>query len=329
MYHKATTLTEFIINEERKLEDTTGTFTLLLTTLENAIKVIASHIKKTGLVDIIGSAGSMNSYGEEVQRLDEFSNRLLIDTLLESGLVYAIGSEELEEPIFADNMRGDYVVFFDPLDGSGNISTNVSMGSIFSIYKAPPPAVRVKDVHRQKEILKKGKEQVAAGYALYGSSVMFVYSAGSSVNGFTLDPSIGSFLLSHPNMAIPEEGKIYSINEGMSEGLDSGHKNYLKEVKKEDYKLRYIACMVADVHRTLISGGIFIYPANKKDKNGKLRLMFEVNPMSYLVEQAGGKAVGKNGKSPLSFLPEKVSERFPVALGSIKEVEKYMSFFKK
>lgn len=327
MYHKVTTLTEFIINEERKIDTATGSFTLLLTILENSTKIIASHIKKTGLVDILGAAGGMNSYGEEVQKLDEFTNRLMIDTLLESGLVYAVGSEELEEPIFADNSRGDYVVFFDPLDGSGNISTNVSMGTIFSIYKAPSLTTRSKDIHKQKEILRKGSEQLAAGYVIYGSSVMFVYSAGHGVNGFTLDPSIGSFLLSHPNIVIPEEGKIYSINEGMHESLDAGHKNYLKRVKKEGYKLRYIGCMVSDVHRTLISGGIFIYPATEKAKEGKLRLLFEVNPMSFLLEQAGGKAVTSKGESPLNHAPEKVSERSPIALGSSKEVEKYLASF--
>lgn len=328
MYHKVTTLTEFILSEEKKVPDATGSFTLLLTILENSIKIIGSHIRKTGLVDILGASGGINTYGEEVQKLDEFANMLLIDTLIDSGLVYAVGSEELEKPIFSNNLRGDYVVFFDPLDGSSNISTNASMGSIFSIYKAPPLNKRLGSKQTEKEILFKGSNQIAAGYALYGSSIMFVYTAGEGVNGFTLDPSIGSFLLSNPNMRVPEEGKIYSINEGLYELLDSGNKKYLDGLKKDEYRTRYIACMVADVHRILLQGGIFIYPQNKKDKNGKLRLIYEVNPMSYIIEQAGGKSVGLDNKSPLVFSPKNISERQPVALGSKKEVERYVKYFK-
>ena len=328
MYHKVTTLTEFILNEEKKVEDATGSFTILLTILENSVKIIGSHIRKTGLVDILGAAGGINTYGEEVQKLDEYANKLLIDNLIDSGFVYAVGSEELERPIYSNNLRGDYVVFFDPLDGSSNVAVNAPMGSIFSIYKAPPLDIRVKNTHDDSEILKKGSEQLAAGYALYGSSTMFVYTAGSGVNGFTLDPSIGSFLLSHPNMTMPQEGKIYSINEGLSNSFDAGHKNYLEKIKEDEYKTRYIACMVADIHRILISGGIFLYPQNKKDINGKLRLIYEVNPMSYIIEQAGGKSATSNGKNPLDKKPESISERHPAAMGSKKEVERYLKSFK-
>ncbi len=328
MYHKVTTLTEFILNEEKKIEDATGSFTLLLTILENSVRIIGSHIKKTGLVDILGAAGSINTYGEKVQKLDEYANKLLIDTLINSGLVYAVGSEELEKPIFSDNLRGEYVVFFDPLDGSSNIATNAPMGTIFSIYKAPPLNIRSKDTHDEKELLQKGSKQLAAGYALYGSSIMFVYTAGQGVNGFTLDPSIGSFLLSHPDMRVPTEGKIYSINEGLYDLLDNGHKKYLKDIKKDEYKTRYIACMVADVHRIMISGGIFMYPANTKDINGKLRLMYEVNPMSYIIEQAGGKAVDSKGVNPLKYQPSQISERRPIAMGSKLEIGRYLKFFK-
>lgn len=328
MYHKVTTLTEFLLKKEKSIESATGSFTLLMTLLENSIKIIGSHIKKTGLVDILGATGGINTYGEEVQKLDEYSNKLLIDNLIESGLVYAVGSEELEDPIFSEDSKGEYMVFFDPLDGSGNISTNVSMGTIFSIYKAPPKSVRSKNIRDKNNLLIKGSEQVAAGYALYGSSIMFVYTSGRGVNGFTLDPSIGSFLLSNPNMTVPSEGKIYSINEGLYNLLDDGHKDYLKKIKKDEYRTRYIACMVADVHRILISGGIFIYPQNTKNKNGKLRLMYEVNPMSYIIEQAGGKAVGHKGKSPLDYLPKSISERHPIALGSELEVERYLESFK-
>ena len=328
MYHKVTTLTEFILNEEKKVEDATGSFTLLLTILENSVKIIGSHIRKTGLVDILGAAGGVNTYGEEVQKLDDYANKLLIENLIDSGLVYAVGSEELEKPIFSDNLRGDYVVFFDPLDGSSNISTNASMGTIFSIYKAPALASRLRDNHEDNEILRKGSEQLAAGYALYGASIMFVYTAGQGVNGFTLDPSIGSFLLSNPDMKVPSEGKIYTLNEGLYEFLDEGHKKYLSEIKKDEYKTRYIACMVADVHRILLSGGIFIYPKSKKDENGKLRLMYEVNPMAFLIEQAGGLAVDSDGHNPLKYIPKSISDRHSIALGSKKEVERYLEFRK-
>lgn len=328
MYHKVTTLTEFILNEEKKVDEATGSFTILLTILENSVKIIGSHIRKTGLVDILGAAGGINTYGDEVQKLDDYSNRLLIDNLIDSGFVYAVGSEELEKPVFSDNLRGDYIVFFDPLDGSSNISTNASMGTIFSIYKAPPLSVRAKGKQDEKEVLIKGSKQLAAGYALYGSSTMFVYTAGSGVNGFTLDPSVGSFLLSHPDMKVPEIGNIYSINEGLADLLDEGHKDYLKKIKKDEYRTRYIACMVADVHRILLSGGIFIYPQNIKDKNGKLRLIYEVNPMSYIIEQAGGKAVSIKGKNPLDLTPKSISEKCPIALGSKKEVDKYLESFK-
>lgn len=328
MYHKVTTLTEFILKEEKKVEDATGSFTLLLTILENSVKIIASHIRKTGLVDILGATGGVNAYGEEVQKLDEFANRLLIENLIDSGLVYAVCSEELEKPIFSDNLRGDYVVFFDPLDGSSNVATNASMGSIFSIYKAPSLAERFKENHNEAELLRKGSEQLAAGYSLYGSSVMFVYTAGDGVNGFTLDPSIGSFLLSNPNMKVPQEGKIYTLNEGLYEFLDDGHKKYLSEIKKDEYKTRYIACMVADVHRILMSGGIFIYPKSRKDENGKLRFLYEVSPMSYIVKQAGGMAVDSDGDNPLEYMPKSISDKHSIALGSKKEVERYLEFRK-
>lgn len=328
MYHKVTTLTEFILNEEKKVEDATGSFTLLLTIIENSVKIISSHIRKTGLVDILGSAGGVNTYGEEVQKLDDYANRLLIENLIDSGLVYAVGSEELDKPIYSDSKKADYVVFFDPLDGSSNVATNASMGTIFSIYKAPPLPERFEEKRDDTAILRKGSDQLASGYALYGSSTMFVYTSGQGVNGFTLDPSIGSFLLSNPDMKIPEQGKIYTLNEGLYEFLDEGHKKYLSEIKKDEYKTRYIACMAADVHRILFSGGIFVYPSSKKDENGKLRLIYEVNPMSFLIEQAGGMAVDSDGSNPLKYIPKSISDKHSIALGSKREVERYLKFRK-
>lgn len=315
MYQKVITLTEFILAEERKFKNASGNFTLLLTHIENAAKIIASHIKKSGLVDIIGETGEKNIYKEEVQKLDVFSNQLLVDILSSTGHVGALASEELENPIEIDKRKGEYNVFFDPLDGSSNIDVNINIGTIFSIYR------------NHSTLLQKGGKQVAAGYIIYGSSVMFIYSYGNGVNGFTLDPSIGSFILSHPNIKVPESKSIYSINEGNYELFDDRLKKYLSDLKKGEkpYKARYVGSMVADVHRTLLKGGIFLYPSDSKNQNGKLRLMFEVNPMSYLVKQAGGAATS-NGKNPLAIQPESLEQRVQIALGSTKEIEKLLQY---
>lgn len=315
MYNKITTLTEFVLAEEKEFPQAKGSFTLLMTHIENAAKIIASHVKKSGIVDIMSHTGEKNIYGEDVKKIDEFANKLMTDMLLGSGEVFAVGSEELPDFVYSDNKTGEYVVFFDPLDGSSNIDVNINLGTIFSIY------------HKGSGMFKKGSEQVAAGYFLYGPSVMCVYSAGKGVNGFTLDPSIGSFLLSHPDIKIPASGSIYAINEGNLNLYSEGLKKYLESIKKADkpYSLRYAAAMVADVHRVLLKGGIFMYPANSKAPEGKLRLLFEVNPMSYIVMQAGGKA-SSNKKNPMNILPNSVSQRVPIVLGSKEEVEKYERF---
>jgi fructose-1,6-bisphosphatase I len=312
MFTNVTTLTEFILKEERKFKDATGSFTLLMTHIENAAKIIASHITRSGLVDILGRTGETNVHNEEVQKLDVYSNQLLVDTLIGSGQTYAVASEELKEPVYAKKNIGEYVVFFDPLDGSSNIDVNVNIGTIFSIYR------------KSDSLLQPGRKQVAAGYIMYGPSVMFVYSCGNGVNGFTLDPSIGSFLLSNPDIKIPESKSVYSINEGNAEFFEDKTRQYLESIKKGEkpYKLRYIGTLVADVHRTLMQGGIFLYPPDKKSPNGKLRLMYEVNPMSFLVEQAGGAAIS-NSKSPLDITPSDIHQRVPVALGSKKELNRY------
>lgn len=312
MFTNVTTLTEFILKEERRFKGATGSFTLLMTHIENAAKIIASHITRSGLVDILGRTGEINVQNEEVQKLDVYSNQLLVDTLIGSGQTYAVASEELKEPVYAKKNIGEYVVFFDPLDGSSNIDVNVNIGTIFSIYR------------KSDSLLQPGRKQVAAGYILYGPSVMFVYSCGNGVNGFTLDPSIGSFLLSNPDIKIPESKNVYSINEGNAEFFDDKTRQYLKSIKKGEkpHKLRYIGSMVADIHRTLMQGGIFLYPSDKKNPNGKLRLMYEVNPMSFLVEQAGGAAISNNN-NPLDIVPENIHQRIPVAIGSKNEIMKY------
>ncbi len=312
MFTKPVTLTEHIIKEERLFKNTTGSLTLLLTQIENAGKIIASHVKKSGLVDIMGSAGKTNASGDDVQKLDVFTNELLVNTLLQSGQIYAVMSEELDSPIMAKQNSGNYCVYLDPLDGSGNIDSNVSIGTIFSIY------------HKNSDLLQMGSKQVAAGYILYGSSVMFVYTTGNGVNGFTLDPSIGSFLLSHPNIKIPESGDIYSINEAYFHLFDKSLQTYIKDLKeKKNYKLRYIGTMVADVHRILLKGGIFLNPRNKKNPEGKLRLLYEVNPLSFIVMQAGGLAT--TGEiDPLTIKPTQFTQKTPIAMGSRQVVKDFM-----
>ena len=307
MYQKPTTLTEFILQEEKKHKEATGSFTLLLTHIENVAKIIASHIKKTGLVDIIGTTGAVNASKDEVKKIDEFSNQLMVDTLSKCGQVGVLASEELEEAMLVDK-NGRYNVFFDPLDGSSNIDVGITVGTIFSIY------------HNGDALLQPGKKQVAAGYILYGTSVIFVYTYGDGVNGFTLDPSIGSFLLSHPNIKIPREGNIYSVNESNSKDWDEAVKQYIDSCKEAGYKARYIGSMVADIHRTLIKGGIFLYPTDTRE-----RLMFEVNPLSFVVQQAGGKAVS-DGKNILDIVPKELHQRVPIVLGSPEDVDKYLSY---
>ncbi len=305
------TLTEHILKEERNIPLATGKLTLILNQVAEASKIIASHVKNSGLVNIEGETGEKNIYKEEVQKLDTFSNNLLVDFLTEVGFINMVASEELEKPIFLNN-KGEYSIFFDPLDGSSNIDTNISIGTIFSIYK------------NKDNKLQKGVNQVAAGYILYGSSVMFVYTCNASVNGFTLDPSIGSYLLSHPNIKTPEETFEYSINEGNFNLYDEDVKNYLKSLKEKPYKIRYVASMVADIHRILLKGGIFLYPSDLKQPNGKLRLMFEVNPMSLIIERAGGKVYSKN-QNPLDIQPTDVHQRVPIIMGSKSEVEKFIN----
>jgi len=314
-----TELTRFILEEERKYPDATGSLTLALNTIASACKVIASHVRMAGLVDILGKAGKMNIQGEEVQKLDELSNEILIDYLSDCGEFYALASEELDEPIFPEKGKnGKYVISFDPLDGSSNIDVNVSIGTIFSIHKKVDGTIN--------DFLQEGYKQIAAGYIIYGSSTMLVYSTGNGVNGFTLDPSVGMFLLSHPDIKLPGKGKIYSINEANVNKWDiEGLKEYINALKNEGYTVRYIGSMVADVHRTLIKGGMFGYPSDKKNKNGKLRLLYEASPMAFLIEQAGGKATdGK--KDILRIKATDIHQRTPVFLGSEKEINQLLEF---
>ncbi len=307
-----TTLIQHILREERKILQASGNFTLLLTCLEDAVKIIASKARQNGLINIVGATGKKNAYNEEIQKLDQISNDILINMLSESGQACVLASEELAEPIYLDN-DGDYIVFFDPLDGSSLIETSGVIGTIFSIYKKS-----------DDNILQAGKKQIAAGYIVYGSNTMFVYTSGQGVNGFTFDSSIGSFLLSHSNIQIPQSKKIYSINEGYSNLYDTKLQDYLNSLKNDSYKLRYIGSAVGDVHRILLQGGIFLYPADAKNPNGKERLMFEANPLAFIVEQAGGMAYSINGNT-LEIEPKSIEDQVPLAIGSKNEVEKYIN----
>jgi fructose-1,6-bisphosphatase I len=308
-------LSEFILEQQRKFPQAKGDFTLLLIQLEYAGKIIASHIRKAGLSDILGSTGMQNASLDDVIKLDAYSNELFINTLTASGQVHAIASEELDEIHYVEKNGGEYVVFLDPLDGSANTETNITVGTIFSIY-------------HKDNLLKPGLEQVSSGYILYGPSVMFVYTDGNGVHGFTLDPSVGSFLLSHPDMQIPKKGNIYSVNEGNYQYFDARTKKFIDFMKQRGtYKARYTGSMVADVHRTLLKGGIFLYPADAKQKQGKLRLLFEINPLAFLIKQAGGITVADN-VDPLSITPTSLHQRSPVALGSKENIEEYLSFLK-
>lgn len=307
MYEKIITLTEFILQKEQQHETATGQFTLLMTHIENAAKIIGSHIRRSGLVDILGASGTTNTSGDSVKKLDVFANQLLVDMLLDSGQVFAVASEELEDPIYAKDKKGEYVVFFDPLDGSSVFDSGQAVGTIFSIY------------HKSDALLQAGNKQVAAGYILYGATTMFVYTTGDGVHGFTLDPSIGSFLLSHHKITIPESGKEYAINEANMIQFDTQLQEYLLTLKKDGYKLRYSGAMVADIHRTLLHGGIFLYPRDKKSPDGKLRLLFEVNPMAFIVTQAGGMVFGQ-GEDLLTIVPTSFHQLAPFVVGSKAEV---------
>jgi D-fructose 1,6-bisphosphatase (EC 3.1.3.11) len=314
-------LNSFILEQERLYPNATGSLSRALVAIESATKVIASHVRMAGLADILGMAGKKNIQGEEVQKLDELSNNLLIQYLSQSGEFFALASEELDEPIFPEEGKdAKYVIAFDPLDGSSNIDVNISIGTIFSIHRRVNSDV--------SDFLQEGYKQVAAGYVIYGSSTMLVLSTGNGVNGFTLDPAVGMYLLSHPNMKIPEKGKIYSINESNDKKwIDAGLKEYVESLKDEGYTSRYIGSMVADVHRTLIKGGIFAYPADVKNKNGKLRLLYEASPMAFLTVQAGG--IATTGKEDiLNIKPTDIHQRVPVFLGGKYEMEKLKSMLK-
>ncbi len=316
-------LTRFLIEEQRKYPSASGIFTELFSEIALAAKIISREVNKAGLVDILGYTGAKNVTGDEVKKLDIFANNTLKHILCRGGNAIGLASEEEEDVVQCES--GKYLVVFDPLDGSSNIDVNVSIGTIFGIYN------KMDDFVDKKQFRRPGRELVAAGYIIYGSSTMFVYSTGTGVHGFTLDPSVGEFILSHKNIRIPEKGKIFSINMGNYKKWDKNLQDYIDYITEEDketkrpYSLRYIGSLVADFHRNLLYGGIFLYPGDRKNPNGKLRLLYEAQPLAYIVEQAGGYA--SDGKTPiLDKVPSEIHERTPLFIGSKENVKELESF---
>jgi fructose-1,6-bisphosphatase I len=317
-------LFEFIHEKEKGFPYATGELSQLLRGISLASKIINREVRVAGLSNILGSTGYYNVQGEEVKKLDEFANEILIKCLHSTQAIAIMGSEENEEVIYS-NPQSKYVILFDPLDGSSNIDVNINIGTIFSIYR------KTQEQPSLTDCLQPGIKQVAAGYVIYGSSTMLVYTTGAGVNGFTLEPSIGEYFLSHPDIKMPEKSNTFSINEGNSWGFHENLKKYLEYIKVDDkatkrpYKSRYVGSLVADFHRTLLKGGIFIYPETKKEPNGKLRLLYEANPIAFLAEQAGGAAT--NGQDRiLEILPKELHQRVPLYVGSKKEIELVQNF---
>ena len=326
------TLGEFIIDNQQDFPYSTGELSRLIRSIRLAAKVVNHEVNKAGLVDITGAAGEQNVQGEDQQKLDVFANNTFIQTLTNREIVCGIGSEENDEFITIAGSRKDhknkYVVLMDPLDGSSNIDVNVSVGTIFSIYRRVTP---IGTPVTSEDFLQPGNLQVAAGYIIYGTSTMLVYTTGHGVNGFTLNPALGSWYLSHPDMKFPENGNIYSINEGNYAHFPTGVKKYIKYCQEEEgdrpYTSRYIGSMVSDIHRNMIKGGIYIYPKSTKYNKGKLRLLYECNPMAFIVEQAGGKA-SDGYQRVMDIMPTELHERSAIFCGSKTMVEKDEEFMK-
>jgi len=320
-----TTLVQFIRRQEKSVPGATGEFTNLMNEVLVAAKIVSLQVNNAGLgEDILGMTGRTNIQGEEVQKLDEYANSIFIKLVGESGNVCAITSEENEKPvIIPPDHAGKYIFMVDPLDGSSNIDVNVNIGTIFSVYRKQSEGAEVTDA----DLLQPGSQQVAAGYIIYGPSTLFVYTSGNGVHNFTLDPALGEFFLTTQNMQIPKQGSTYSVNEGNSRNWEDRQKNlvaYLKETDKatqRPYKLRYIGSLVADFHRTLIKGGIFMYPGDKKTPEGKLRYAFEAAPMAMIVENAGGKATDGRQRI-LDIQPTDIHQRVPLYIGSSEDMDR-------
>ncbi len=328
---KVLTLDEFTIQQLRNFPHATGELSGLLRDIGLAAKRVHVEVNKAGLVDILGDAGSTNVQGEDVKKLDVFANNQFTGVLKHGISCAGIASEELDDFVVFDDpvsRNSKYVCLFDPLDGSGNIDVNVSIGTIFSVFRRVTPTGTLPD---ETDFLQAGVKQVAAGYIIYGSSTMLVYATRRGCNGFTLDPSIGEFCLSHPDMKCPEQGKIYSVNHGNFFQYLPGVQKYIDGCQRKTkdnggpYTQRYIGSMVADVHRNLIKGGIFMYPATTDKPKGKLRLLYECNPFAFIVEVAGGKATDGIQRI-LNIVPTELHQRSPLFIGSKGMMEELESF---
>jgi fructose-1,6-bisphosphatase I len=324
------TLGEFIIENQKDFQYSSGELSRIFNSIKLAAKVVSYKVKKAGLVDIIGGVGEKNIQGEDQQKLDIYANEVFIQTLINREIVCGIASEENDEFITvkgSDNGNNNkYVLLMDPLDGSSNIDVNVSVGTIFSVYRR---ISKVGTPVTLEDFLQPGINQVAAGYVIYGTSTMLVYTTGHGVNGFTLNPAIGTFYLSHPKINFPKDGNIYSVNEGNYVHFPQGVKDYIKYCQSEEgnrpYTSRYIGSLVSDIHRNMLKGGIYMYPTSTKARNGKLRLLYECNPMAFIIEQSGGKA--SDGASRiLEIEPTSLHERVPFYGGSTNMVEQLEAF---
>jgi fructose-1,6-bisphosphatase I len=323
MSRTGTTLTRFIIETQAGFPAATGEFSALLAQIGLAGKMIAQDLRQAGLIDILGATGGTNIQGEAVKKLDERANETFIKAFQYSGLVCALASEEMEKPVhLSENWpHGKYMLLFDPLDGSSNTDVNMPMGSIFSVLRyngkgGLPP---------ESELVRRGTEQVAAGYLMYGSSTMLVFTSGQGVHGFTLAPGIGEYLLTHEGIRVPARGKVYSANEGNYHKWPAGTQRFMDHLKESDkatgrpYTSRYSGCLVADVHRILLGGGVYLYPGEKDKPEGKLRLLYEANPLAMVVEQAGGRA-GTGTERIMEIVPQALHQRVPLLIGSPDDV---------
>ena len=331
MQNTVNTLNEFIIERQSDFPYAKGELSRLLTHIGLAAKVVNREVNQAGLVDILGATGDINAQGENVQKLDDYANQKFVLALKGSSECCGIATEESQDIVRFDSdmaKDGKYIVCIDPLDGSSNIDVNVSIGTIFSIYRRVSPRGHMAQL---EDFLQEGTKQVAAGYVIYGSSTMMVFTTGKGVNGFTLDPSIGEFCLSHPNITTPMSGTIISVNTGYYKQFSTGVQKYIDYCKDIDeptnrpYSARYIGSLVADFHRNLLKGGIYLYPPTAEHKNGKLRLLYEANPMAMIIEQAGGMAVDHNEERILDIIPTSIHQRVPLYIGSRNMVTNLMA----
>jgi len=328
---KQTTVVQHVQEQEKKFLGATGELASLMSEILAGAKIISLELNKAGIGgDILGATGTRNVHGEAVQKLDDLANSTFLSIITKSGTVCAITSEEMENPVIVPpEQAGKYIFMMDPLDGSSNIDVNVSTGTIFSIYRKKSLGDTVTD----QDLLQKGADQVAAGYVVYGSSTILVYSSGHGVHGFTLDPSLGDFILSHPDIRIPERGNIYSVNEGNTENWGGKQKKFVSYLKEKDkasgrpYKARYIGSFVSDFHRNLLKGGIFMYPSDAKNPSGKLRFEFEAGPMAFIVENAGGRA-STGRERILDITPTDIHQCVPLYIGSRFDVEAAEEFLR-